>query len=246
MKEKVLAALADIENVYMDEWGLVGTRHPGGIDGGDSSHKMSHLAIGLYLNNMEMDGAATLALMHRHGLIRHPDKSKWYSDPRTFSRDQFSPRVMAGSLLGIRSAVRQYKAEHKKNWFLRAWNTIPSWNEGTEKKFPDGADWTGPENYGFYIRGLRQYFRYWFLLVADIQTVIDCTIKRFDSDLDINNSLTAAVMACEIMPTGLGHLAWYILKPVVERKLKAYWHKERNEPPIDVILIEGLKSKGYL
>lgn len=243
MNEKVLAALTDIENRYMDKYGLIGTSWPEGIDGGDSSHKMSHLAIALHLNEMDSDAVSALAIIHRYGLVRHPDPNKWYSNPKTFSRDQFSPRVIAASLLGIQSAVTSYFYSHLKRALLFAWNTRPSWNEGTQFKMPDI---TGPENLGFYIRGLRLYLLYPLLFILDLQTLVDAIIKRNDKDIDINNSLAASIHASVVMPTGLGHIAMRIMKPVIETKLKAYWSKDRNEPPIDVIYIEGLKKQGYL
>lgn len=250
MNEKVLAALTDIENRYMDKWGLIGTDWPSGIDGGDSSHKMSHLAIALYLNKMDADAVTSLAVIHKHGLVRHPDPDKWYSNPLTFSRDQFSPRVMAASFLGLVTAGKQYFKAHLKHLLLFAWNIWPSWNEpgpfakyGTNYKLPDITLF---ENWGFYIRLFRFWPLYPLLLISDLETVINAIIKRFDSDIDINNTLAAATHATLIMPTGLGRLAVRIMRPVIEAKLKAYWAKERNEPPIDIIWIEGLKRQQLL
>lgn len=244
MNEKVEAALIDIENVYMDSWGLIGTRWPSGIDGGDTSHKMAHLAIAMHLLHSDMDGIAAMALIHRWGpMVRHPDIFKWYSNPKTFSRDQFSPRVIAASLLGLRSALNDFFSAHLKHFLLFAWNTIPSWNEGTKAKMPDI---TGLENLGFYIRGYRLYLFYPLLFIFDLETLINAIIKRFDSDFDINNGLAAQILAMKIMPTGLGHLAFKIMKPVIVKKLQQYWSKERNEPPIDVLYIEGLRTQGLL
>ena len=252
--------LSRIREKYTDKFGLVVTSQ---MDGGDTSHKVSHLTIAQFFSfwsplSTRVQLLRTMAIqVWILGLIRHPDPDKWYSNPKTFSRDQFTPRVIVAALtaqFGDTTILKSYFQSHLRRLLLVAWNTQGSWNEkATFKLFGftiwedfKCPDFTGPENWGFYIRGFRIWWLYPLLFIFDLETLVNAVIKRFDSDFDINNGLAAQLLAMEVMPTGIGRLSYTIMKPVVEKKLLQYWDKDRYEPPIGELYIEALKARGLL
>jgi hypothetical protein len=185
------------------------------------------------------------------GLRRHPDTTKWYSELNRFSRDQFAPRVILSALLNHTSILKDYFKAHLKHLLLFTWNTRHNWvyPEGHPNYNPNETlkysqwklpDLTGPEFWGFYIRGFRCKLLYPLLILSDLETLLSAIVKRFDKDPDINNCLAACLLAKKVMPTGLGHLAYLVIKPVLKDKLRKYWTIDHYEPPIGELYIKTL------
>ncbi len=236
---------------YIDKYGLITTSEH---DGGDSSHKTAHYAIATevlptllpspYIREMRW-------YFLEKGLVRHPDPEKWYSEPQRYSRDQFAPQVIY-SAFKRDPWLKKFFRKHKENFLLYTWNTRHNWvypesdsrynpHESLKYDPPKMPDITSPfEFWGFYIRGFRCWLLYPWLILSDIETLISAVIKRFDKDCDVNNCLAACLLAMRVMPTGIGHLAYLILKPVLKRKLREYWAENKYEPPIGEFYIKAL------
>lgn len=139
-----------------------------GGDGGDTCHRMYTTHIRLYLlrylkvfHDKFLAKAVTeqianiivtqTLLEDKPGIyIRHPDLSKWYSDPRNVSRDQLVPVICWHALsykiggIGISSWARENQAELLKACIKRymfAQNIYPNWVDPrtteVKKKTPD-------------------------------------------------------------------------------------------------------------
>lgn len=148
-----------------------------GGDGGDSCHRMYTSFIRLRLQSLlgliqsvpaPFDGTAGPA-QTQHLLevddgiyIRNPDPTKWYSDPRNFSRDQMTPVICFHALMSDsptpvfsqqaqRDQLRLLKACFKRGMFAQ--NIYPNWvdprTEAVTKKTPDFID---PTLWGMFAR----------------------------------------------------------------------------------------------
>jgi len=147
----------------IDEYGMIIS----GGDGGDSCHRMytSFLRLRLLAYPLQLidsvpapfDGTATpgkaqhLLEPNQDGIyIRHPDPTRWYSDPRNHSRDQITPvlcfhTVMADSPTPMiadharKLQLRLLKQMIKRKMFAQ--NIYPNWvdprTEEVKKKTPD-------------------------------------------------------------------------------------------------------------
>lgn len=236
---------------YIDSYGLITTIAK---DGGDSSHKTAHYALA-------SDNNEPLINMRRvfleKGLVRHPDTTKWYSETQRYSRDQFAPQVIL-SALHQDNWLKIFFRKHLSRGLLFTWNTRHNWvypendprydpNETLKYEPKKMPDITSPfEFWGFYIRGFRLKLLSFWLIASDIETLISAVVKRFDKDCDINNCLAACYLAMRVMPTGIGYIAFKILKPVIRSKLREYWAEEKGEPPIGEYWIKKLELEGYL
>lgn len=147
----------------IDSYGMIVT--PEG-DGGDSCHRMHTMFIRLRLMVLHVDpnfeiptpmdqangpGAVVHQLQPEKGIyIRHPDPTRWYSDPRNVSRDQLTPVIGWNSLMANSPSEVFCKEGRKQQWFLLkaclkrymfAQNIYPNWvdprTEEVKKKTPD-------------------------------------------------------------------------------------------------------------
>lgn len=225
-------------NRYIDSYGLIVQDLNGYSkgDAGDSAHKTSHLEIALNLMDESSHPSfqKLVDVQKATPFVRHPDTSKWYSQTNRMSRDQSYPYIIALALAGRFKDLFHFFIRHALHGFLFTWNTYPNYvmpgEAGYKKKLPD---LTLFEFFNIYIRGFRLFPLYPLLLLGDLEMLISCLIKRFDSDKDVCNSLASVLLAKEIMPTPLSYLARKILKPVAQKKLDDYFREDWMEPPIN-------------
>ncbi|NJO48284.1 MAG: hypothetical protein HC840_01050 [Leptolyngbyaceae cyanobacterium RM2_2_4] len=147
--------------MIIDEYGMIIS----GGDGGDSCHRMftSYIRLRLLFNLKLIDkvpapfdmtaspAKAMCFLQPEPGIyIRNPDPTRWYSDPRNFSRDQMTPVICFHALMADsptkvfaeqarRDQASLLKACLKRYMFSQ--NIYPNWvdprTEEVKKKTPD-------------------------------------------------------------------------------------------------------------
>lgn len=225
-------------NRYIDKFGLIVQDVNGNTtgDGGDGTHKTSHLEIALFLNDDPAHPSfeKLIDVQKATPFVRHPDPSKWYSQLDRFSRDQATPYVIALALNKNYKMLFHFFVRHMLHGFLFTWNYVPNWvmpgDPGYKKKMPDITLF---EFFNVYIRGFRLYPLYPLLLLGDLEMLGGAIVKRFSKGNDIANSLANVLLAKEIMPTPLSYLARKILKSIVQPKLDSYFKEENMEPPIN-------------
>lgn len=163
--------------MIFDKYGMIIS----GGDGGDSCHRM--FAMHLYqriLNELDLpyigkfdfpespsplaemaNAESTQVLLEvEPGIyVRNPDPTMWYSDPRTFSRDQTVPVICYHAVM---AKVRAENLEHLKDLLkaclkrgMFAQNIYPNWfdprtSNAVRKKLPDFLD---PSLWGMFSRG---------------------------------------------------------------------------------------------
>jgi len=91
---------------YVDNFGMIAQSKESGADGGDSAHRFGLIIVCLKLLGYKtwIDGTP-LDEYYRKAMFeyevskdvytRHPDKTKWYSNPLNMSRDQLSRLIQA-------------------------------------------------------------------------------------------------------------------------------------------------------
>ncbi len=183
---------------YLDENGYPGTRQwDGSWDGGDTAAIMGTVRTLVptsslieftmdYPWNQEYDQP-----------IRHPDTTKWYSQPWNFSRDQLVP-VLCSLILGpAREAeLSRLLAAHKKRLFLSSWN----------------GDLTTLEVWALWLRILRPWWAKLVLPVLDLETLVNTFLWRWvRKDNVARNQMLVCLMIQKHSPTWVGWLAYKLL-----------------------------------
>ena len=225
-------------NRYIDNFGLITQDINGNTfgDGGDSSHKTSHLEITLNLQHVveRPHFQKLIEVQKATPFVRHPDPSKWYSQTDRFSRDQATPYLIALALNKNYKMLAHFFFRHMLHGFLFTWNYIPNWvmpgDPGYKKKMPDITLF---EFFNVYIRGFRLYPLYPLLLLGDLEMFLGSIVKRFSKSNDVANSLANTLLAQRVMPTPLSYLSRKILKPIVQIRLDDYFMESKMEPPIN-------------
>ena len=109
---------------YKDQYGLICTRTGNNYDGGDTLANEFTVLYAQVISHQAVDCEKQVNLLRTAGRwIRHPDASKWYSNPECTSRDQLTPLIAflcvykpGGHLF------RQLCAQLAKRGFLFAFN----------------------------------------------------------------------------------------------------------------------------
>lgn len=255
-----IAHYYEIVEPYRDKWGMITQKD---FDGGDASHRTGLFYLGLYLNYQ--DDTNTVKIIKKSFLkdlnkikketgvfIRHPDKSKWYSSPENFSRDQTTPLIVALGLMGEKEEVKANLKNVLRNYGFYP-NTLKNWTN-QKKVFPlDFQDFAAMSDYASYIRALDYPLLYPVLMIADSQLLGSAVIRVIMSHLDQDDSsddinFTTHLLQSEIvMPTPLSKLAKWIYKHKLvnyeypkSTPIFSYWnyyfqHVGHNRPPIDEI-----------
>lgn len=255
---------------FRDKFGLITQKD---FDGGDSAHRTGLFYLGLYLNykddgqvlvEIKKDFDKDLAkLEYRKGhFVRHPDESKWYSNPKNFSRDQTTPLIVALGAFGEKENVRE-NMDQLIGTFGFYPNSLKNWTN-KEKVFPlDYRDFAGMSDWGAYVRALDLKWAYPYLLISDAQLLGSSVIRVWFSHVDQDDSsddlnLTTHLIQSELnMPTPLSKLAKFIYKTkIINRShpdtspIHSYWkyyfsHEAHNRPPIDKLFYCPIEKYLY-
>lgn len=242
---------------YRDEYGLLCRQERVGdkvvLGGGDSLHKTSHLFTYLYFND-EIDNIALFKSILQSKaaceiadgiLVRHPDPTKWYSNPNTTSRDQLRAAIVALSVGNVAPhTLGRVFRRHLKRGLLFAWNTringsyptLEEYNKNNPQKPWDGYKWKLPDLTLFkvwasYIRGFRCKPLYPLLYLFDLESLVGAVTNKYSSNADQANNLGEYLLAKHSMDTFVMKLARRIAKPYLYKRLEEYFTNE-GEPPL--------------
>lgn len=181
---------------HRDQWGLIAQSGPD-RDGGDSAHRTGIFYAGLYY--MFKDNKVIISKIQKDfekdldkltvgpgQFIRHPDPTKWYSNPGNFSRDQTKSLVVA---MGLFDGPKEKKLlsenfQNLKDNYGFYPNRLKNWTNA-EKKFPyDFYDVANIGDYAMYVRAMKAEKYKWFLSIGDIQIFAQSLINIVRSYTD--------------------------------------------------------------
>ncbi|WP_413287842.1 hypothetical protein [Bdellovibrio sp. HCB337] len=224
--------------MYIDAYAIIVQKD---MDGGDSLHREGMYAFAQKLRYDRISNTVTLParstpmrrpasaseMMDKFEVqpgiyVRHPDPTKWYSNPDTTSRDQVLPVIAyCAAYEDYPRLWRLFKATAKRGMFAQ--NLIRIGEGQTKKKIPDpmhlniaqfiraGGWWTAP--------------LYPVLLVLDsvelVGTVLSAMPLHFkddhwiprlknQNDVDDNNIVVQHLLAAVYKPTPMSELSRYI------------------------------------
>ncbi len=216
--------------MYVDAYALI-VQQDG--DGGDSLQREGMYAFGKWLRYNSAENTVVIAELPERedsrqifdkfevepGIyVRHPDPHKWYSNPKTTSRDQLVPLIAyCGAYRDYPRLWRLFKAFAKRGMFSQ--NTKRAGEGHMEFKVPD----TMIAHLGLFIRAGGWYTApfYPLLLLTDsiefagtlfnqIPVHWEQTNKRFRwkdlRDVDDNNAIIAHLLAAKFKPTPISWL----------------------------------------
>lgn len=191
---------------YTDENGYPGTiDYRGNYDGGDTA------AIIGTLMALEADyigpGIPGIPIP-----TRHVDDTKWYGQSDRFSRDQLIPCIcgIINEHNDTFKPTHWLYIQHKKKYFLTAWNTKGNGAMDMPTKFPDIC---GPEVWALWLRYRQPWWARAVLWLLDVQTLIGAIQWRwFTSETNqvTRNHMLVSITCKRVMPTITSRLANYI------------------------------------
>lgn len=206
--------------MHRDEYGLI-VQADG--DGGDTCQRTGMYWFGRFLNDGKWLESTAWAFMAEAVklevepgiLVRHPHQQNFRppetfrSDPRTTSRDQQDPLVVALGALeptnfgGKKSLLTRIFKKHMSRWYMAF-------------KYQN-ADIANPSTWSVYIRAFNAKWAYPFLFLADLGFLFGSLIvwtQRNPDDTDDLNNIVRLTQAAIVMPTPVSWLA---------RRLYARW-----------------------
>jgi hypothetical protein len=194
-------------SLYRDKFGLITQTDN---DGGDSANRHGSFVFLSYLLDDRVSGIMEHSKLRNYIVeseqyVRHPDKTKWYSNPNNFSRDQQTPLVLACGAAQDRYALKHLFAQHIKRFGFYQ-NTHDS---NGKRKIPDIMS---PEHLGYYIRSAWQCRIHWalalypLLLLGDLFMLLGIVLTNLKADKDMDycddiNGQLALMQANISLPT---------------------------------------------
>jgi hypothetical protein len=212
--------------MYMDAYAIIVQKD---MDGGDSLHREGMYAFALKLRKDRAPASANLPEPKIEKFevspgvyVRHPDPTKWYSNPETTSRDQLFPVIAyCAAYEDYPRLWRLFKASAKRGFFAQNWLRVGPGEK--ERKIPDpmfmniahfiraGGWWTAP------LYPLLFFFDALELTGTVLSAVPlhfsdDRLIPRLKNgnDVDDNNLIVQHLLAARFKPTPFSALARYI------------------------------------
>lgn len=216
--------------MFLDSYAIIAQQDG---DGGDSLHREGMYAFGKWLRHDQNAGIYWIedlptrrepaTIMSRFEVrpgiyVRHPDPSRWYSNPDTTSRDQVVPVIAyCGAYQDYARLWRLFKATAGRAFFAQ--NTLRIGDGEVERKVPD----TMIAFIGLFIRAGGWYTAplYPLLFLTDaidlVGTVFNTIPLHWDEsrfqlrwaesrDVDDNNTIIAHLVAARFKPTPLSWL----------------------------------------
>lgn len=177
---------------YLDRWGLVCVSS---LDGGDTL--ANTFTIAYCQGRCRPTDLDLLYNKDAKIWVRHPDRTKWYSQPDRTSRDQITPLLIYLAAYGPEWAWQRLVKSHKQKWFSWAWNTRRNFvystlEEHLARSTPDVAwdyapktpDFCGPDIWAVYARGwARRSWAGWaarpVVWLGDLQLVAGAALKLY-------------------------------------------------------------------
>lgn len=146
--------------------------------------------------------------------VRNPDPTKWYSDPRTTSRDQLIGIIVLAGLV-----PKWEKLGPLLDQYCRRFGFAQNYKSDdlTKTKLPD-LMWF---QLGLFIRAGQVWWAYPVLLITDLNllvgAIVDCRQWRDPNDVDDRNAILQHAQAKLSMPTPVSWLArkiWIKWRPM--------------------------------
>lgn len=209
-------------------------------DGGDSSY-MTALASGLLLLDRKAPAADYYfkSLVDRCNVkkgiwVRHPNKTKWYSNPNNLARDSMQTIMWCMAIFAIRFNSLYAREILKDAWIKKMLRFGFHQNIHIGCDVPHGTsgykipDITSPEEISQMIRGMRFWFLYPLLLVLDFSLLFNVLFCR--SKWDADSLLAKNIIIANIKyVTPVGYLSKLIYRKTdYKSKIKNYYYKTGN------------------
>lgn len=159
--------------------------------------------------------------------VRHPDQTKWYSNPKCFSRDQHAALLLASASLKRKDLLwKVAKPIFKRFGFHQ--NT-EEMGVGSKKVFPDIIT---PGEISVFFRGMFGKWAYPFLVIIDSILLLD-NIFRKQNLWDADNLIAARLMfELNNTPTFITKLnAKIYRRSDYKERIKFYYSLEKNGIP---------------
>lgn len=228
---------------YKDSYQLIVQKD---LDGGDTAHRIGIYYLGLYLifkentvylqkikNDFKND--LNKIKIGSGEFVRHPDKSKWYSNPKNFSRDQTTPLIIAMGFFDEKKDIKSNLVSLLLNFGFYP-NDLKNWSN-EQKTFPnDFNDIASPVDFGHYIRALNYEKLKLFLYFSDSVLLANSLIRIFfsyydktDTSDDLNFSLSL-IQAKEKFPTFISNFATKIYFKYKKNSEKPYPNYKEENP----------------
>lgn len=238
---EMIDLILDLNKNYTDSYGLI-THKDGDSGDGLQRNATYHILKKLLTNDYYgLDIEAYRTSMDKFEVspgiyVRHPDTSKWYSNPNNCSRDQISIALLAMCMFNDTARVNRFVlALIKRFGFFQNHHmgtgvqTIEEVEASTSKKiilFRDLyikikqkviqyriPDVPTPSVITSILRSYRSYFFYPTILVLDLFLLLDVLVFRKNNTWDVDNMLAANILvANEVMKTPISMLAKYLYK----------------------------------
>lgn len=243
---------------YLDKFGMIcRLQIDGSLDGGDTlaneSTRYFFSPHFHYPENLKMLEPAPGTF------IRHPDITKWYSEPNRLSRDQIRSYLTACTMKGERDGPRRFSRNHRQRFYLFMPNTkrngATKENHGQVYKYRNGrpikrnynwkpGDFTGPEFWAILIRSTWNRNLIWALPILDLSTLATAMFHKLSPPSnDIRNRLQIIISANERHPTWASRLAKSLYsREFFAKRVIEFWQKDPYEPPMDSFIIPQLKK----
>jgi len=235
--------IQDLFAHYVDEHGLVVQKNG---DGGDSAYRTA-LAATILTMLLKQDDAAKFyralidnCLLHNFDWVRHPNKSEWWSDPKTFSADQ-AAKVMLSMLLMDDNKIVYYWLVKRMASFGFHQNTRRNDDKTKHWKLPDIIR---PGEVSNLIRGLDFWVLYPLLFVLDFRFLFDLYFRK-KTPWDYDSLMAIDLIYSQfIMPTPIANIAkrFYIRTDYKERIRNNYSDDNNGIYPLGELYIIACKA----
>ena len=179
---------------FIDKFGLIAQKNTAGADGGDSTHRFGLIISSLKLLDQPLwvDGVTPVDEYYKKTVdrykvapntyTRHPDHTKWYSNPTNFSRDQ--------TTMLFKSMMMMYDKPRASGLFKKILsnfgfypNVYPNYavvgGSDYVKKVPDILT---PAGVADYVRSRRNPIMYPILCVLDLFKFVDIYLANRDDN----------------------------------------------------------------
>jgi hypothetical protein len=214
---------------YRDKFGLL-VKKDG--DGGDTAHTTGvYYSILAFIGQPESAKFAVDAAdlrFHLGRFMRHPDPSKWYSNPNNFTRDQNNPLICAAVLNNNLMLIFEILRERSRRFYFHFNDESGDQFTGTIKNpMPDAP---APVEFGLYASvGWFSIPWHW---ITDIQLILDATIGRKINGWDADAGLCPLLLARRrVRPTLWSRLAlwlWVKQEASVMQNITKYYGEENG------------------
>lgn len=239
---EMIDLIIDLNKNYTDSYGLI-THKDGDSGDGLQRNATYHILKKLLSNDyygldIELYRTAMDKFEVKPGIyVRHPDVSKWYSNPNNCSRDQISIALLAMCMFNDTARVNRFVlALIKRFGFFQNHHmgtdveTLEQVQAGLSQKLPEFCklpiakilqkikqyripDVPTPSVISSILRSYRSYFFYPALIAIDLFLLLDVLVFRKNNPWDADNMLAANILVANtVMRTPISMLAMSLYK----------------------------------